>query len=45
MVAVRTLPHGRMTRPRPGARLVVEAEAGAFARWALTPGSRISLGP
>jgi uncharacterized protein len=33
----------RMSRPRRGGRAVVEAEAGAFERWGLTPGSRLEL--
>lgn len=45
VVAVRTLPPGRLTLPRSGVRAVVEAEAGAFARWHLHPGSRLSVHP
>lgn len=41
--AVRTLPPGRITRPRIRARVVIEAEAGAFVRWGLVPGSRVEL--
>jgi len=43
VVAVRTLPPSRLTRPRMRARAVVEAEAGAFARWQLRPGSQLSI--
>lgn len=42
---VATLPPGRLTRPRPFARFVVEAEAGAFARWSLAPGAHLALDP
>ena len=41
--AVRTLSPGRATRPRLRARVVVEAEAGAFARWGLRPGARLTV--
>lgn len=33
----------RMCRPRRGGRVVVEAEAGAFARWNLRPGDHLEL--
>jgi uncharacterized membrane protein (UPF0127 family) len=39
------LPPRRVTVPRRGVRTVVEAGAGAFARWGLTPGSQLSAGP
>jgi uncharacterized membrane protein (UPF0127 family) len=45
VVAVRTLPPGRVTRPRPLARTVIEAEAGAFARWGLAVGSTVRVAP
>jgi len=43
VVAALTLPPGRVTRPRRGIRVVIEAEAGAFARWGLQRGSQIGL--
>jgi len=33
----------RVGRPRPAARCVVEAEAGAFARWELRPGDELTV--
>lgn len=36
--AVRTMPPGRIGRPRLRARHVLEAEAGAFAVWGVAPG-------
>ena len=33
----------RLTRPRPKASCVIEAEAGAFARWRLQPGDRLEI--
>lgn len=33
----------RVGRPRPRARAVLEAEAGAFERWKLRPGDRLEL--
>jgi uncharacterized protein len=43
VVAVRTLVPWRATRPRLGARVVLEAEAGAFERWGLHPGGQLSI--
>ena len=43
VVAVRTLVPGRFVLPRRGVRAVIEAEAGAFARWGITPGSRLAV--
>lgn len=40
---VRWLPPGRVSRPRWRARTVLEAEAGAFERWGLRPGSRLEV--
>lgn len=40
---VHTLKPGRLTRPRPRARHVLESEAGAMARWGVRPGVRVSL--
>lgn len=45
VVAVRTLPPGRLILPRPRVRAVVEAEAGSFARWGVAPGSQLALRP
>lgn len=39
VVAVRTMPPGRVGRPRFRARHVLEAEAGAFARWGVAKGA------
>jgi uncharacterized protein len=39
-----TVPPGRVTRVVPRARAVVEAEAGAFARWGLRPGCQLGIG-
>ena len=33
----------RIGRPRPGARSVLEAEAGAFERWRLRPGDQLEV--
>jgi hypothetical protein len=41
--AVRTLPPGRVTRPRWCHRVVLEAAAGSFARWGVGPGDRIGV--
>ncbi|MFF9207405.1 MULTISPECIES: DUF192 domain-containing protein [unclassified Streptomyces] len=43
VVAVRTMPPGRLGRPRLRARHVLEAEAGAMARWGLRAGVRVSF--
>ena len=43
VLAVRTLPPYRMTAPRPKAKVVIEAEAGAFERWGLRPGDELEL--
>ncbi|UQA93351.1 DUF192 domain-containing protein [Streptomyces halobius] len=45
VLAVRTMPPGRMGLPRLRARHVLEAEAGAMARWGLLPGLRVMVGP
>ena len=39
---VRMNPH-RIGRPRPGARHVIEADAGAFERWQLRVGDRVEV--
>ncbi|WP_206320097.1 DUF192 domain-containing protein [Streptomyces zingiberis] len=44
VLAVRTMRPGRMGRPRFRARHVLEAEAGAMARWGLRRGSRARIG-
>ncbi len=41
--AVRTLPPGRITRPRWRHRVVLEAAAGSFSRWGLGPGAVLHL--
>jgi uncharacterized protein len=33
----------RVTLPVPGATIVIEAEAGSFARWGLAPGDRLEV--
>lgn len=38
-----TLPRHRMSRPVWRARTVIEAEAGAFARWNLRPGDQLEV--
>lgn len=43
VLAVRTMPPGRLGAPRPRARHVLEAGAGAMARWGLRPGTRLTV--
>ena len=43
VVRVATVPPGRVPRPVFSARSVIEAEAGAFARWGLTTGDRLEV--
>lgn len=43
VLAVRTMRPGRLGRPRLRARHVLEAEAGAMARWDLRPGTRVRI--
>ncbi|MEU5717882.1 DUF192 domain-containing protein [Streptomyces sp. NPDC020403] len=43
VLAVRTMRPGRLGLPRPRARHVVEAEAGAMERWGLRPGTRVRV--
>ncbi|MFJ7148690.1 DUF192 domain-containing protein [Streptomyces sp. NPDC100445] len=43
VLAVRTMRPGRLGLPRPRARHVLEAEAGAMARWGLRPGVRVEV--
>jgi uncharacterized membrane protein (UPF0127 family) len=45
VLAVRTMPPGRFGRPRLRARHVLEAEAGAMARWGLRPGVSLRVEP
>jgi len=45
VLRVRTLGPGAMTLPSPRVRAVVEAPAGALARWAVRPGDRLAAGP
>ncbi|AWK11180.1 hypothetical protein SSP531S_18060 [Streptomyces spongiicola] len=42
---VRTMRPGRLGLPRPRSRHVLEAEAGAMARWGVRPGVRLAIGP
>jgi uncharacterized membrane protein (UPF0127 family) len=44
VLAVRTMPPGRVGRPRLLARHVLEAEAGAMARWGIRRGVRLEVG-
>jgi uncharacterized protein len=39
-----TMRRNRLGRPVLGSRAVVEAEAGAFARWNLRPGDQLAMG-
>ncbi|MGE3619029.1 MAG: DUF192 domain-containing protein [Acidimicrobiia bacterium] len=41
VVRVATVPRHRLTAPVRGARSVIEAEAGSFARWGLAPGDKL----
>ena len=43
VLAVRTMPPGRLGRPRLRARHVLEAEAGAMAAWGLRPGATVTV--
>ncbi|WP_069170947.1 DUF192 domain-containing protein [Streptomyces griseus] len=43
VLAVRTMRPGRLGLPRPRARHVVEAEAGAMERWGVRPGTRLRV--
>ncbi|AWW37829.1 hypothetical protein ADL00_15595 [Streptomyces sp. AS58] len=43
VLAVRTMRPGRLGLPRPRARHVVEAEAGAMAGWGLRTGVRVEI--
>jgi uncharacterized membrane protein (UPF0127 family) len=43
VVHVATLRPGRLLLPRRAVRSVLEAEAGAFARWRITPGAHLAL--
>ncbi|WP_153183081.1 DUF192 domain-containing protein, partial [Streptomyces sp. E5N91] len=43
VIAVRTMRPGRLGLPRPRARHVLEAEAGAMIRWGVRVGARIAL--
>jgi uncharacterized membrane protein (UPF0127 family) len=40
-----TMRPNRLGRPRPKARCVIEAEAGAFERWHLKPGDQLEIRP
>ena len=41
--AVTTMGRNRVNRPRVGTSVIVEAQAGAFNHWRLTPGSRLGI--
>ena len=43
VIDVRTMKPNRMGKPRPRAKVVIEAEAGAFERWRLSVGDRLEL--
>jgi uncharacterized membrane protein (UPF0127 family) len=43
VLGVATMPRYRLSRPRIRARAVLEAEAGAFARWGVKRGSRLAI--
>ena len=43
VLRVARLPRHRLTKPVVRARAVLEAEAGAFARWNLVPGDQLEL--
>ncbi|CAL9297692.1 DUF192 domain-containing protein [Streptomyces sp. SudanB182_2057] len=43
VIAVRTMPPGRLGLPRPRARHVLEAAAGAMAGWGLRAGVRVEV--
>jgi uncharacterized membrane protein (UPF0127 family) len=43
VLAVRTMPPGRLGRPRPRARHVLEAEAGAMRQWGLRRGVTVEI--
>ncbi|WP_260635978.1 DUF192 domain-containing protein [Streptomyces angustmyceticus] len=45
VLAVRTMRPGRLGLPRLRARHVLEAEAGAMARWGVRPGDRLGVEP
>ncbi|MFC6983811.1 DUF192 domain-containing protein [Streptomyces cirratus] len=43
VIAVTTMPPGRLGLPRPRSRHVLEAAAGAMADWNLRPGTRVEV--
>lgn len=45
VLTVRTMRPGRVGLPRPRSRHVLEAEAGAFARWGVVPGAILEVEP
>ena len=45
VLRTRRLPPGRMTLPMRRGRQVIEAEAGAFARWGLVAGDQLDVRP
>ncbi|WP_317445126.1 DUF192 domain-containing protein [Streptomyces collinus] len=45
VIAVRTMPPGRLGLPRPRSRHVLEAAAGAMAGWGMRAGVRVTVEP
>ncbi|MFI9047622.1 DUF192 domain-containing protein [Streptomyces sp. NPDC053427] len=45
VLAVRTMPPGRLGRPRLRARHILEAEAGAMEKWGVRAGLRLTVEP
>ncbi|MBC7270811.1 MAG: DUF192 domain-containing protein [Streptomyces sp.] len=45
VIALRTMPPGRLGLPRPRSRHVLEAEAGAMAGWGVRVGTRVEVIP
>ncbi|WP_329401497.1 DUF192 domain-containing protein [Streptomyces melanogenes] len=43
VIALHTVPPNRLTAPRLRARHILEAEAGAMARWGIRPGARVRV--
>jgi uncharacterized membrane protein (UPF0127 family) len=44
VLAVTTMPRGRMGLPRMRSRWILEAEAGRMAQWGIAPGRRLEVG-
>lgn len=45
VIATTTMARWRLGAPRPRSRAIIEAEAGAFARWNLRPGDTLEVRP